>query len=132
MKFRILILFVILGCTQNKIKLKELPGYWEIDFIIKYNEKYTPKPSILQYDHYEIKNYKGIMNKVELTIDGTYITSNDNSSFVLEKVNEHYFINFKTKWDKWKRKIKYLDNKKMVLENNNFEYHYKRPLVKNE
>ena len=26
----------------------------------------------------------------------------------------------------------YLDNKKMVLENNNFEYHYKRPLFKNE
>ena len=44
----------------------------------------------------------------------------------LEKINDYYFIKFKTKWDEWERKIKYLDNKKMILENNNFEYHYKR------
>ena len=66
------------------------------------------------------------MNKVELKIDGTYATSKDNSSFILEKINDYYFIKFRTKWDEWERKIKYLDNKKMILENNNFEYHYKR------
>ena len=31
-----------------------------------------------------------------------------------------------------KKKIKYLDNKKMILENNNLEYHYKRPLIKKQ
>ena len=66
------------------------------------------------------------MNKVELKIDGTYATSKDNSSFILEKINDYYFIKFRTKWDEWERKIKYLNNKKMILENNNYEYHYKR------
>tara|TARA_B100000927_G_scaffold239819_1_gene200988 strand:- start:300 stop:689 length:390 start_codon:yes stop_codon:yes gene_type:complete len=126
MKFNVLIFVIILSCSKQKINLNELSGYWEIDFIKKNNEKYIPKPSILQYDHYTINNYKGIMNKVELKIDGTYATSKDNSSFILEKINDYYFIKFRTKWDEWERKIKYLDNKKMILENNNFEYHYKR------
>ena len=69
-------------------------------------KKYTPKPSILQYDHYAINDYKGIMNKVELKIDGTYVTSKDNSFILLEKVNDNYFINFRTKWDQWNRKRK--------------------------
>ena len=127
MKFYELIFFLILSCNNQKIILNELQGYWEIDFIKKNNEKFTPKTSILQYDHYTVDNYKGIMNKVELKIDGTYFTSKDNSSFILDKINDYYFINFRTKWDKWNRKIKYLDNKKMILENNNVEYHYKRP-----
>ncbi len=67
------------------------------------------------------------MNKVELTSNGTYFSSKDNSSFILDKVNDYYFIKFRTKWDEWNRKIKYLDDKKMILENNNLEYHYKRP-----
>ena len=126
MKFNVLIFVIIISCSKQKINLNELSGYWEIDFIKKNNEKYIPKSSILQYDHYTINNYKGIMNKVELKIDGTYTTSKDYSSFILEKINDYYFIKFRTKWDEWERKIKYLDNKKMILENNNFEYHYKR------
>lgn len=126
MKFDVLILILFVSCGEQKINLNELSGYWEIEFVKKNNEKYIPNPSILQYDHYMIDNYKGIMNKVELKIDGSYATSKDKSPFILEKINDYYFIKFKTKWDEWERKIKYLDNKKMILENNHFEYHYKR------
>jgi len=127
MKFSILIILLILSCSEKQIILNELAGYWEIDFIKKNKEKFTPKASILLYDHYKVNNYKGVMNKVMLEINGSYATSKDNSSFIIEKVNDYYYIKFRTKWDEWKRKIKYLDNKKMILENNNFEYHYKRP-----
>ena len=56
MKFNVLIFVIILSCSKQKINLNELSGYWEIDFIKKNNEKYIPKPSILQYDHYTINN----------------------------------------------------------------------------
>ena len=39
------------------------------------------------------------MNKVELKIDGTYATSKDYSSFIQEKINDYYFIKFRTKWN---------------------------------
>ena len=46
------------------------------------------------------------MNKVVLEINGSYATSKDNSSFIIEKVNDYYYIKFRTKWDEWKKKNK--------------------------
>ena len=50
------------------------------------------------------------MNKLEVKKDGTYVTSKDNTFFMQEKVNDNYFTKFRTKWDQWIRKIKYLDD----------------------
>ena len=78
---------------------------------------------------YKLVYPKGILNKVEPLLNGTYRSSQDAIYFEIEKINKKYYIRFKSRWDEWSRKINHLDSQKLILENGEREYHYKRPLT---
>ena len=123
-----LIFLFTLGCTQSsEVQFNLLVGYWEIEFITQENEKFLPKAQAPLYDHYQLNFPNGLLNKVAPLLDGSYSSSEDVTPFIIEKLNENYYIRFQTRWDDWSRKIYYLDSQKLILENENRAYHYKRP-----
>ncbi len=119
---------LILGCTSSsKVQIDLLSGYWEIEFITQENEKFLPKAQAPLYDHYQVNFPKGLLNKVAPLLDGSYSSSDDVTPFTIEKLNQNYYIRFQSRWDDWSRKIYYLDSQKLILENDERAYHYKRP-----
>ena len=51
-----------------------------------------------------------------------YKTSKDKTSFEIEKNNDKYYINYKSRWDEWKFRINFLDSSKLILEIGNEDF----------
>jgi len=123
-----LLLFAFIGCTNQKtIKLEALEGYWEVKYITEKGEEFTPKKTILLYDHYQVHFPKGLLKKVVPNPDGTFSTSEDAIPFTIEKTEKNYYIHFKSRWDEWSQKIRYLDPEQLILVNDNRTFYYNRP-----
>lgn len=123
-----LLFIFIVNCSINeRIQIERLNGYWEIEFVYQNGEKFFPKVSQPTFDHYQIEYPKGFLNKVTLELNGSYKTSKDKTFFEIEKNQEKYYINYKSRWDEWKFKINFLDSTKLILENAKRTFHYKRP-----
>ncbi len=119
-----------LSCNDFKpVKIEKLSGYWEIDFITQQKEKFKQKNKATLYDHYQLNFPRGILKKVKPLLNGEYMSSQDAIYFEIEIIKKKYYIRFKSRWDEWSRKINHLDSQKLILENGEREYHYKRPLT---
>ena len=101
------LLILLINCSSERIQIDKLEGYWEIEFIYQNGEKFIPKLSKSIFDHYQIQYPKGFLNKVTLELDDSFKTSNDKTSFEIEKNNDKYYINYKSRWDEWKSKINF-------------------------
>ena len=125
-----LLLILSISCSSEKIQIDKLEGYWKIEFIYQNGEKFSPKLSKSIFDHYQIQYPKGFLKKVTLELDDSFKISNDKISFEIEKNNDKYYINYKSRWDEWKSRINFLDSQKLILEIGNRTFHYKRPKIK--
>ena len=124
------LLIFLINCSSERVQIDKLEGYWEIEFIYQNGEKFIPKLSKSIFDHYQIQYPKGFLNKVSLEVDESFRTSDDKTSFEIEKNNDKYYINYKSRWDEWKSRINFLDSQKLILEIGNRTFHYKRPKIK--
>ena len=124
------LLILLVNCYSERVQIDKLEGYWEIEFINQNGEKFIPKLSNSIFDHYQIQYPKGFLNKVTLELDDSFKTSNDKTSFEIEKNNDKYYLNYKSRWDEWKSRINFLDSQKLILEIGNRTFHYKRPKIK--
>ena len=124
------LLILLVNCYSERVQIDKLEGYWEIEFIYQNGEKFIPKLSNSIFDHYQIQYPKGFLNKVSLEVDESFRTSDYKTSFEIEKNNDKYYINYKSRWDEWKSRINFLDSQKLILEIGNRTFHYKRPIIK--
>ena len=124
------LIIVFIHCSSERVQIEKLGGYWEIEFVYQNGEKFVPKLSKSNFDHYQIQYPKGFLNKVTLELDDSFKTSNDKTSFEIEKNNDKYYLNYKSRWDEWKSRIKFLDSQKLILEIGNRTFYYKRPKIK--
>ena len=124
------LLIFLINCSSERVQIDKLEGYSEIEFIYQNGEKFIPKLSNSIFDHYQIQYPKGFLNKVSLEVDESFRTSDDKTSFEIEKNNDKYYINYKSRWDEWKSRINFLDSQKLILEIGNRTFHYKRPKIK--
>ena len=62
---------------------------------------------------------------------GIFQTSTNATSFQIEKRKEGFYLQFKTSWDEWSKKIVLLDDQKLILEHEKKTFHYKRPRLIN-
>ena len=124
------LIIVFIHCSSERVQIEKLGGYWEIEFVYQNGEKFVPKLSKSNFDHYQIQYPRGFLNKVALELDDSFKTSNDKTSFEIEKNNDKYYINYKSRWDEWKSRINFLDSQKLILEIGNRTFHYKRPKIK--
>ena len=123
------LLIFLINCSSERVQIDKLEGYWEIEFIYQNGEKFIPKSSKSIFDHYQIKYPKGFLNKVSHELDESFKTSNDKISFEIEKSENNYYINYKSRWDEWRSKINFLNSQKLIIEIGNKTYHYKRPKI---
>tara|TARA_Y100001980_G_C14397012_1_gene194396 strand:+ start:320 stop:736 length:417 start_codon:yes stop_codon:yes gene_type:complete len=132
MKFFYCLLFVFIinsnGCISNssKINLELLNGYWKINFITQKNETFRPDGLAKLVDHYSVQNKNGIRKKAQPLIENKFIVTEDESPFKIVNKENDYFIEFETKWYKWREKIIKLSESELILEHQEKKYHYTR------
>lgn len=124
--------FILLSCKNSQsINIEQLKGYWEIDFISQQKETFKSISSAPLYDHYALEEMSGYYKKVAPSITGTFETSDYMTEFKIKKTDAGVFLNFKTPWDEWRKKILQLDSQKLILEHEKRTFHYKRPILIN-
>lgn len=132
MKFFYCFFFVFIinsnGCISNssKINLELLNGYWKINFITQKNETFRPNGLAKLVDHYSVENKNGIRKKAQPLIENKFIVTEDESPFKIVNKENDYFIEFETKWYKWREKIIKLSKSELILEHQEKKYHYTR------
>tara|TARA_B000000557_G_C20769463_1_gene441098 strand:- start:758 stop:1174 length:417 start_codon:yes stop_codon:yes gene_type:complete len=132
MRFFYCFLFVFIinsnGCISNssKINLELLNGYWKINFITQKNETFRPNGLAKLVDHYSVEKKNGIRKKAQPLIENKFIVTEDESPFKIVNKENDYFIEFETKWYKWREKIIKLSKSELILEHQEKKYHYTR------
>ena len=131
---RILLLIVlvsVLSCKQNisEADLSNLNGYWEIEKVELPDgdkKEYKVNETI---DFFKIKDEKGFRKKVMPQLDGTYLTNDIQEDIVIAVKDGDATIQYKTTYASWKEEIIELTKDKLVVKNEqDLEYHYKRPV----
>lgn len=135
MKLKIVIILLVAfftSCKQavNQDNLQNLNGYWEIEKVILPDGEVKDYKVNETFDFFELKDKSGTRKKGIQQLDGTFLTNNISENFFIEFKNEKCYINYKTNFAKWKEEILELSKEKLVVKNNNdLEYHYKRPIL---
>ena len=131
---RILLLIVlvsVLSCKQKitEADLSNLNGYWEIEKVE------LPDGDMKEYkvnetiDFFKIDGNKGFRKKVMPQLDGTYLTNDIQEDIVIAVKDGDATIQYKTTYASWKEEIIELTKDKLVVKNEqDLEYHYKRPV----
>ena len=126
-----LVLVLLMSCKQTitESDLNNLNGYWEIEKVILPNgekKEYKVNETI---DFFKINKSNGFRTKVMPQIDGTYLTNNINESVSVVIKDGAASIHYKTTYASWHEDIITLTKDKLVVKNQqDLEYHYKRPI----
>jgi len=129
--FLFLVFGLFLSCKQSisESDLHNLNGYWEIEKVKLPDgdkKEYKVNETI---DFFKITDKKGFRSKVMPQIDGTYLTNDLKEDVVVVLKDSDATIHYKTNYANWNEKIIELSKDKLVVQNQqNFEYHYKRPI----
>ena len=132
-----LLLFALLqiSCHSNvkKKDFAKLNGYWEIKQV-KFSTGKTKDYKVNEtIDYFELRQAQsgdkmvGFRQKVMPQFDGKFQTNNIKENIkVIEKDNS-IFIEYETKFGKWKEEIITIEDSTLVLKNKeNLEYTYKK------
>ena len=130
-----IILFLVFGlflsCKQSisESDLQNLNGYWEIEKVELPDgdkKEYKVNETI---DFFKITDKKGFRSKVMPQIDGTYLTNDLKEDVVVVLKDGDATIQYKTNYANWNEEIIELYKDKLVVKNQqDLEYHYKRPV----
>ncbi|WP_395065331.1 hypothetical protein [Flavobacterium sp.] len=122
---------LLVSCKQSisDKDITKINGYWEIEKVILKDGNKKDYKVNETIDFFEMKDKKGFRQKVMPQFDGTYLTNNIKENITLSSKGGDYFINYSTKYGKWKEEILEIKDSVLVLKNNdNLEYHYKRQI----
>ena len=126
-----LVFGLILSCKQSisESDLQNLNGYWEIEKVELPDgdkKEYKVNETI---DFFKITDKKGFRSKVMPQIDGTYLTNDLKEDVVVVLKDGDATIQYKTNYANWNEEIIELSKDKLVVKNQqDLEYHYKRPV----
>ncbi|MDY8137660.1 lipocalin family protein [Aquimarina sp. 2201CG5-10] len=124
-----IVFILIVSCTKTNPEeyIKHLPGYWEIERVIRPDgseKKYNFNQSI---DFFEVKDSTGIRKKLQPQLNGNFIISGNNESFSLRVENDSLRIYYKNTLDDWKETIISIKENTMTIKNETGNvYFYKR------
>lgn len=124
----IIIILILIGCKNVIIPadLNQLNGYWNIDFITHKNETFHPKSTAKLLDFYEISDRSGVRKKVQPQFDNKFTVTDDLNKFKIFFEGSDCFMKFETLWSHWQEKIIELNDDELILEHQNYRYHYSR------
>ncbi len=125
----ILLMFLLLSCgkTVKEKDLNLLNGYWEItevQFMNGGKKEYKISPSV---DYIQLKNLKGFRKKVNPKFNGSFETSDDAESFIIQKEGELFSLMYKNNLSEWKETLIDLSEQSFSVKNaEGTIYQYKR------
>ncbi len=135
MKNLLILLFttlILTSCQEKKAEsfdVNLLKGYWEIEKVTLADGTIKEYKINENIDFFEIKNDSGFRKKVTPQFDGKFLVNDSDEKIKIEKFPEGTFISYKTEFASWKEKIKTLNKKQLVLENDQkIQYQYKKPI----
>ena len=123
----VILLFFSCGKTVKESELDLLNGYWEItevQFINGGKKEYKISPSV---DYIQLENLKGFRKKVNPKFNGSFETSDDAESFVIQKEGELFSLMYKNNLSAWKETLIDLSEQSFSVKNaEGTVYQYKR------
>jgi hypothetical protein len=129
-KFALLLFALLLISCHSNIKkedLKKLNGYWEIKKVTLENGETKDYKINETIDYFELNDNQGFRQKVMPQFDGTFKTNTIKENIKLVEKDNAFFIEYTTKYGKWKDRILTLEDSTLVLKNlQNMEYTYKK------
>jgi hypothetical protein len=125
-----LLLFLCFLACSEKISVSDLNhinGYWEIEEV-KFPDGESKEYNVnMTIDYFEYNNMKGFRKKVQPKFDGTYITSNDATSFQINERDGFFWMSYQNDLSSWEEQITAITKTKMVVKNKEgLSYHYRR------
>jgi len=127
-KFTLLLtLLSLYSCTTiSDQDLEYLNGYWEIEQVEARGEIFNPRGGNILVDLYVLDSMKGIRKKLAPSFGANYSSSEDQFNFVIERIDEAYYIVYEDALKPWKEKIKSINEESLELEHSDKVYSYKR------
>ena len=128
---RLLVLVVLFAVScGNQVSsedLKYLNGYWEIENVEFTNGNKKEYPMNTVVDYIEIKKLKGFRKKVVPRFDGTFETSDDAETFIIQEENGLYYLKYKNPLSEWEERLVSLTEDTFTLKNpDGITYHFRR------
>ena len=123
---------ILVSCKEvvKEADIQNLNGYWEIEKVILPDGDDKEYKTNETYDFFELKDKFGTRQKGMQQFDGSFLTNNVSENFSIVFKDGNCFINYKTDFANWEEEILVLTKEKLVVKNNNnLEYHYKRPTL---
>ena len=126
-----LLLFALLliSCHSNvkKEDIKKINGYWEIKQVKLSTGKTKDYKINEMIDYFELNKNEGFRQKVMPQFDGKFQTNNIKENIKVVEKDNSFFIEYNTKYGKWKEEILTIEDSTLVLKNKeNLEYTYKK------
>jgi len=128
-------IMLLISCDSNvkKEDLKKLNGYWEIKQV-KFSTGKTKDYKINEtIDYFELRQAQfdnklvGFRQKVMPQFDGKFQTNGIKEDIKLVEKDDTFFIEYTTKFGKWKEEIITIEDSALVLRNQEkIEYTYKK------
>jgi len=123
----VILLFFSCRKTVKKSNLDLLNGYWEITEVQFANggkKEYKISPSV---DYIQLENLKGFRKKVNPKFNGSFETSDDAESFIIQKEGELFSLMYKNNLSEWKETLIGLSEQSFSVKNaEGTIYQYKR------
>ncbi|MFY8065892.1 MAG: hypothetical protein ACOVNM_05295 [Flavobacterium sp.] len=131
----LLFIMLLISCHSNvkKEDIKKLNGYWEIKQV-KFSTGKTKDYKINEtIDYFELRQAQfdnkvvGFRQKVMPQFDGKFQTNGIKEDIKLVEKDDTFFIEYTTKFGKWKEEIITIEDSALVLRNQGkIEYTYKK------
>ena len=128
-------IMLLISCDSNvkKEDFKKLNGYWEIKQV-KFSTGKTKDYKINEtIDYFELRQAQfdnklvGFRQKVMPQFDGKFQTNGIKEDIKLVEKDDTFFIEYTTKFGKWKEEIITIEDSALVLRNQEkIEYTYKK------
>ena len=120
---------LLISCHSNvkKEDITKLNGYWEIKQVKLATGKTKDYKINETIDYFELKSNQGFRQKVMPQFDGKFKTNGIKENIKLVNEGNSFFIEYNTKFGKWKEEIITIEDSILVLRNQEkIEYTYKK------
>ena len=120
---------LLISCHSNvkKEDINKLNGYWEIKQVKLATGKTKDYKINETIDYFELKSNQGFRQKVMPQFDGKFKTNGIKENIKLVNEGNSFFIEYNTKFGKWKEEIITIEDSILVLRNQEkIEYTYKK------
>jgi hypothetical protein len=120
---------LLISChtSVKKEDVNKLNGYWEIKQVTLADGNTKDYKINETIDYFELKENNGFRQKVMPQFDGKFKTNGFKELIKIIEKDNAFFIEYNTKYGKWKEEIISIEDSTLVLKNkDNLKYTYKK------